>query len=179
MSNVNVSISCSSSLAILPLYHIIPRYLITLTRIFSNILLLVGIIMDPLKCFRNSSSYLIINLAAMDILTCSTALLRWLSCAVRNELYPFHNLPIYISASSIFTMACDRYMSCVHPFKCRVLITRKVTLTVILLQWSLCGGHISRSTSGQCGIVLTDCYCCFCIDRLGNIIRPVCMCFES
>jgi hypothetical protein len=34
-------------------------------------------------------------------------------------------------------MAFDRYMSCVHPFKYRIQITRNLTLAIISLQWLL------------------------------------------
>ena len=134
---------CSSGLASLPLHHIICRYVLMLTGIFSNILLLFAMIMNPLKCFRNSSSFLIMNLAVMDILTCSSnfLVLHWRPCVKEYEIYRFFNIPPYIAISSIFTMACDRYMSCVHPFRYRVLNTRKVALTVILLQILFCAGH--------------------------------------
>ncbi len=143
MSNTTVSI-CSSGLVSLPLYYIVPRYVITLTGILSNIFLLLGMIMDPLKCFRNSSSYLIMNLGVTDILTCSVAFLffYWRPCVNGYEMNTFFNFPSYIAYTSIFTMASDRYMSCVHPFKYRVLITRRVSLTVILLQVLLCIGYM-------------------------------------
>ena len=135
---------CSSGLASLPLYHTIPRYVLVSTGIFSNILLLFGMITNPLKCFRNSSSFLIMNLAVMDILTCSSnfLFLHWPPCVKGHEIYRFFNFPIYIAVCSIFTMACDRYMSCVHPFRYRVLNPRKVALTVIFLKFLLCAGHM-------------------------------------
>jgi hypothetical protein len=143
MSNVTGRI-CTSGLVSLQLYHIIPRYILLLTGMFSNIFLLVGMIMDPLKCFRNSSSYLIMNLAVMDLLTCSSNILflHWRPCVKGHEIHTFFNFPPYIAIISIFTMACDRYMSCVHPFKYRVLITRRVALTVLLLQSSFCAGYM-------------------------------------
>lgn len=143
MSNTTVPM-CHSDSSSLPLYHIVPRYLLTSIGVFSNIFLLTGMIMNPLKYFRNPSSNLIMNLGVADILTCcsSFVLLYWRPCAIRYETYPFFNLPPYISATSIFTMACDRYTSCVHPFKYRLLITGKVSLSVILLQLLVCTGHM-------------------------------------
>ena len=36
----------------------------------SNVLLLVAFIRDPLKCFRNSGTYLVMNLSVSDCLAC-------------------------------------------------------------------------------------------------------------
>jgi hypothetical protein len=44
-------------------------------------------------------------------------------------------------------MAFDRYMSCVHPCKYRILITRKVTLTIIFLQWIVSLGLLAIETT--------------------------------
>ena len=145
MSNVTELISCSSAgMVSLPLYHTLPRYVMILTGILSNMFLLVGMAMDPLKCFRNSPSYLIMNLAVTDMLTCCTMLLVFIfkSCRKRHEMYEFFKLPPYIAYTSILTMACDRYMSCVHPFKYRVLITGRVALRVILVQSLCCAGYV-------------------------------------
>ncbi len=35
-----------------------------------NVLLLVAFLKDPLKCFRNSGTHLVMNLAVSDCLTC-------------------------------------------------------------------------------------------------------------
>ena len=143
MLNESVSI-CSSELISVPFYHIIFRYIITLTGIFSNLFLITGLILDPLKCFKNSSSVLIMNLGLTDVLTCSSAflLLHWYPCTNRYFIFRVLNLPSYIASSSIFTMAFDRYMSCVHPFKYRIIISTKVTISAIVLQWLLCAGYL-------------------------------------
>jgi hypothetical protein len=62
---------CSSVWTSLPIPYNIPRFIVIFTGIFSNILLLTGLMIDPLKCFINSSSYLIMNLGVTDIVTCS------------------------------------------------------------------------------------------------------------
>jgi hypothetical protein len=143
MLNATVSI-CSPSLGPFLPFHILPRYLITLTGIVLNFFLLVGMIMDPLKCFRNSSSYLIMNIAASDILACSSSFLflRWRPCTMRYVIHRLFKLGPYISNVSTFTVACDRYMSCIHPFKYRAVITRRVALAVILLQSLFCAAHV-------------------------------------
>ena len=122
----------------IPYMYIIPRYAVMFTGFFANVFLVIGLIMNPLKCFRNSSSYLIMNLAVSDILI---NLLWFLAQYVRPcvhglSAHPVVYVPPYVGCTSIATMAFDRYMSCVHPFKYRIHITRNVTLTIIFLQWS-------------------------------------------
>ena len=122
----------------IPFMYIIPRYVVMFTGFFANVFLVIGLIMDPLKCFRNSSSYLIMNLAVSDILV---NLLWFLAQYVRPcvhglSAHPVVYVPPYVGCTSIATMAFDRYMSCVHPFKYRILITRNVILTITFFQWS-------------------------------------------
>ncbi len=156
---------CSSTWAVLPISSIICRCVIISIGLPSNILLVFGLIMDPLQCFRNSSSYLIANLAVTDILSCFPWFLieYWRPC-LNGWYYPLIHLPPYISCSSIFTMALDRFMACVYPLKYRILINGKVTFALILLQWSLCFGHLvlekyvdwstySRSTIAFCTLI--------------------------
>lgn len=135
---------CSSRWTSLPSSYIIPRFIIIFIGAFSNILLLIGIMMDPLKCFKNSSSYLIMNLSITDILTCLVWLLiqYWPPCVDGQNVYPLIFLAPYVALLSIVTMDFDRYMSCVHPFKYRILITRNVTLTIIVLQWLFSSVHL-------------------------------------
>ena len=132
--------NCSSFYISPPVFYVILRYLVIFIGIFSNILLVFGLFKDPLKCFRNSSSYLITNLAISDILTNVSwfVVQYWRPCINGFSVHSLVYLPPYISCSSITTMAFDRYMSCVHPCKYRILITRNVTLSIIFFQWLLC-----------------------------------------
>ena len=133
--------TCSSlPLIHLPASYIISRYLVISIGTFSNILLVFGLFKDPLKCFRNSSSYLITNLAISNILTNVSwfVLQYWRPCINGFSVHSLVYLPTYNGCASITTMAFDRYMSCVHPCKYRVLITRNVTLSIIFFQWLLC-----------------------------------------
>ena len=145
--NQSVSI-CASSWNSLPSFYFIPRFVIIVIGLFSNILLLIGMIMDPLKCFKNSSSYSIISLSITDILTgCAGILVQyWQPCIDGISFHPFVLLPTYVACFSIATMAFDRYMSCVHPFRYRILITRNVTLAVTLGQWIFFCAHLTLET---------------------------------
>ena len=128
---------CSSRLTYISIAYIIPRYVVIFVGILSNIILVIGLIKDPLKSFRNSSSYLIMNLAISDILTNLSWFLvqYWHQCINGFSIHPLIYLSPHVGCLSIATMAFDRYMSCVHPFKYRIQIIRNLTLAIIFLQW--------------------------------------------
>ena len=50
-------------------YFNLPAIMIGILGVVSNVLLLVAFIKDPLKCFRNSGTYLVMNLSLSDCLT--------------------------------------------------------------------------------------------------------------
>ena len=52
-----------------------PAVVICIVRVVSNVLLLVAFVKDPLKCFRNSGTYLVMNLSVSDCLTSLIGLL--------------------------------------------------------------------------------------------------------
>ncbi len=120
-------------------YIIIPRFGIMFIGIFANIILLVGLIKDPLKCFKNCSSNLIMNLSITDILTGFSGILiqYWRPCNKEFEVFRLMYIPFYICGTSILAMAFDRYMSCVYPLRYRTYVTREVALGIIFLQWFL------------------------------------------
>ena len=49
-------------------YFDLPIIIISIVAVVSNVLLLVAFIKDPLKCFRNTGTYLVMNLSASDCL---------------------------------------------------------------------------------------------------------------
>jgi hypothetical protein len=88
------------------------------------------------------------NLAISDILTNLSWFLVQYGPPCINEfsLHPLIYLPPYVGGLSIATMAFDRYMSCVHPIKYRIQITRNFTLGIIFLQWLLSLGLLAFQT---------------------------------
>ena len=88
------------------------------------------------------------NLAISDILTNLSWFLvqYWPRCINEFSLHPLIYLPPYVGGLSIATMAFDRYMSCVHPIKYRIQITRNLTLAIIFLQWLLSLGLLAFQT---------------------------------
>ena len=136
MENTSTNSTCFQGA--LPIYEKVTRVAFLVIGLFTNSLLLAGLVMDPLKCFRNCSSQLVANLCVSDFLTCLAVipLLNWKNpCNDGGRWHHFLRLPMCISFSSILTMAFDRYMSCCHPLKYKVVITRKFINRLILLQW--------------------------------------------
>ena len=86
-----------------------------------------------------------------DILTgCAWILVQhWQPCIEGISFHLFVLLPPYVASSSIVTMAFDGYMSCVHPFKYRILITRNVTLTVVFVQWTFSSAHLTLNENDK------------------------------
>ena len=106
--------------------------------VVSHLLLLICLIKDPLKCFRNSVTYLIMNLALSDFTVCATGLFRMLGVTQSTVIVSISNTALLASLFSIISIALDRYMLTVHPFKHRVLSTGKRVAIWIVSIWLLC-----------------------------------------
>ena len=101
--------------------------IISVLGVVSNVLLLAVFIKDPLKCFRNSGTYLVMNLAVSDCLTC----LFFPSLnVVKMTPYPpiFQFLTSFfasVSFLSVLSVSIDRFLIVAYPMKYRVLINGK------------------------------------------------------
>lgn len=129
-------ISCTAHTTIISLYYL-PFYFLVFTGTVCNVLLLFGLAKDPLKCFRNSTSYLIMNLAVSDILTCLCRLIEVHCLLGDGKLYFVLHFPAYVSMFSALFLAIDRYLITVFPLKYKLLVTWKITLAVVIIQWVL------------------------------------------
>ena len=109
-------------------YFSIPRIVICLLGAASNVLLLVAFIKDPLRCFRNSGTYLVMNLSVCDCLTCLLSLNFFFT--PRTVLHPipifFFNWIGCMSFVSITSISVDRFLIVVYPMKYRILMKGKV-----------------------------------------------------
>ena len=104
----------------------------------SNLLLLVVFIKDPLKCFRNSGTYLVMNLAVSDCLLC--LLTSFLHIEHRTE----YSHPVFqsfmllfpcVSFVSITSVSLDRFLIVAFPIKHRILLKGKVLVSWIAAIW--------------------------------------------
>ena len=112
----------------------LPIYLTLFAGVLSHFLLFICLAKDPLKCFRNSATYLIANLALSDFITCVLSLIT----LCLPDLFQAHSgtkTAMLASLLSIFSIAIDRYALTVHPFKHRVLLNRKRIVVWIISIW--------------------------------------------
>ena len=110
-------------------------YIIGLYGVILHLLLLNAFLKDPLKCFRNSATYLVANLAVCDLtISLYEPYSDWF-----NHLSSDIIRIIVITASmiTIISISADRYLMVVHPLKHRYLMNGKKIITFIILIWIL------------------------------------------
>ena len=116
----------------------LPGVIIGIIGVISNVLLLVAFIKDPLKCFRNSGTYLVMNLSVFD---CLTSLL-YLCAEIVPKTYSFYPFlfPLILwmgagSCLSITSISIDRFLMVASPIKHRLLMKGKVMILWIPAIW--------------------------------------------
>ena len=102
--------------------------------VISNVLLITAYIKDPLKCFGNSGTYLMKNLAVSDLLTCFIA--SFSSIVPKKWFWLLQLIWIPSTTVSVLTIASisfERFFIVVYPMKHRVLTKGKM-----MTGWSVC-----------------------------------------
>ena len=115
--------------------------------IVANSLLLVTFLVDPLKIFRNPTSYFLIGLAIVDLLTAliqepiyATCFMlmyfqhpSWTKCKswMKFAAY-FSAVPISISASIVFAFTLTQYIVVASPLRYGRMITKKKALLSVV-----------------------------------------------
>nr|XP_058951342.1 melanopsin-like [Pocillopora verrucosa] len=115
--------------------------------IVANSLLLVTFLVDPLKIFRNPTSYFLIGLAIVDLLTAliqepiyATCFMlmyfqhpSWTKCESWMEFaFYFSAFPVSISASIVFAFTLTHYIVVTSPLKYGRMITKKKALVSVV-----------------------------------------------
>ena len=117
-------------------YNIIPLTIISVLGVVSNALLLVAFVKDPLKCFRNSGTYLVMNLAVSDCLFCFVSLFN---LATNGEKTMIRELILFwfsgISFASIAAISLDRFLMVAYPIKHRILMKGKLLILWFAAIW--------------------------------------------
>ena len=122
-------------------FNMIPLTVMSVTGAVLNALLLVVFIKDPLKCFRNSGTYLVMNLTVSDWLTCIFSPVYFVSHPdfERNGSYSTLEIVIFIlgavSFISITSISIDRFLLVAYPIKHRVLKKRKYIILWLAAIW--------------------------------------------
>ena len=118
----------------------IPDILISFFGIISHVLLFAAFIKDPLKCFRNTGIYFIVNLAVSDFVVCLCGPFDVSATSTeQTQLYirSICSVPNSASVITIFSIALDRYIMVKCPLKHRLLMSAKVMVGWIVLIWVL------------------------------------------
>ena len=109
-------------------------YTVCIIGAISQVVLLICLIKDPLRCFRNSSTYLVANLAFSDL-----AVVLEMIFGTFNSLEPHvrsvSHVSFFASILTILSIAIDRYAMVVHPFKHRFFMSGRKALIWIMVLW--------------------------------------------
>ena len=110
-------------------YSKLPPSIIAFLGAVSNVLLLVAFIKDPLKCFRNPGTYLVINLSVSDLVSCLFIpfFLHDIVITGLDSVFEFFVVSFgSVSLVSIASISIDRFLLVVYPLKHRYLTKGKV-----------------------------------------------------
>ena len=121
---------------------------LSFTGVLFNLGLLICMIKDPLRIFRNPSSYLIANLAIGDLESCVGQLVVH-GCAVFGAVgtarVAFENGITFfgpdLSLMCLLSLAVERYLCMTRPILYRVHFTKRKIFSLIAVIWFL---HILR-----------------------------------
>ena len=130
-------------------YYNLPLFIISIVGLVSNVLILVAFIKDLLKCFRNSGTYLVINLSTSDFMTCLFSLAFYFTPRT-NVLYPYYSFFVFwmglASFATITSVSIDRFVMVTYAIKYRILMNGKVMILWILAIWiKLCNSSLSTA----------------------------------
>ena len=117
----------------------LPTYIVGGVGIVANMMLLIAFIKDPLRCFRNSATYLVGNLALSDLMYCMAVI----ASVERNpNVNNFCRVfALYVSMWTIFSIAVDRHTMIAYPLKHRLLMRRKKITMWVAFIWIVSSVH--------------------------------------
>ena len=115
----------------------LPVYMMCSVGIFANLMLLIAVVKDPLKCFRNSAAYLVGNLALSDMSYNGLFMVNISLSSKHGIAYPLLNILFYSSMAMIFSIALDRFLMIRYPFKHRILMSENKMVVWIAIVWFL------------------------------------------
>ena len=118
-------------------YSNFPVFIITVIGVASNVLLLVAFGKDPLKCFRNSGTYLVMNLSVTDCLTCMLAPFSH-AITIADSRLIFEYLLLWIASASfalILAVSIDRFILVAYPIRHHALVNGKLIALWLAAAW--------------------------------------------
>ena len=153
--NVSLNITkpytvCESFLGNITVWNFAVYLFINVIAKMENLLLLFPVYKDPLRCLRNSSTYLIVNAAIADVLTILYFTGELLVSQMEYKTarcFPqpwftinltFGHFSYFLSFPSATVLALERYLSIAHPLLHQVKVTFCVVCTCITVVWLVC-----------------------------------------
>ena len=119
-------------------YSDLPLITISVFGVASNVLLLVAFLKDPLKCFRNSGTYLVMNLAVSDCLMCLFVPSFFVMYVLPGCYWIFEVFVLWFGAASFVSIASisiDRFLLVAYPIKHHILMRGKVIIMWLAAIW--------------------------------------------
>ena len=119
--------------------------------VISHLFLFIAFIKDPLKCFKNSGTYLVANLAVSDFLICFLAPFLHHFTDQWQWYWIYMQLVIQVTTTvSLYTIASislDRFLTVVYPLKHCVFMKGKVIVSLMVGIWIICGAFLVTVSS--------------------------------
>ena len=132
-----MSVNNTASVGIITYVYSVSSCIICILGVLSNALLLFAFIKDPLRCFRNSGTYLVTSLSVSDCLWCLLNLASKVSPRISTDviLRYFIILMASVSFVTIASISLDRFWMVTSPIRHRILMKGKVVILWIAAIW--------------------------------------------
>ena len=123
-------------------------YCVCIFGAIIHVFLIIAFIKDPIKCFKNSGTYLVVNLAASDFLVC---LITPTKCCIPKNWHwqwPRHLVvfsSMNVSILTIASISLDRFFLIVYPFKHRGLTRGKKIFVWLACIWLIGSAYPAKN----------------------------------
>ena len=132
-----MAVTNTASVGIITYVYSVSYCIICILGALSNALLLVAFIKDPLRCFRNSGTHLVMSLSVSDCLWCLLSLASQISPRISSDVIVrcFIILMANVSSVMITSISIDRFWMVSYPIRHRILMKSKVIVLRIAAIW--------------------------------------------
>ncbi|XP_022792223.1 neuropeptide FF receptor 2-like [Stylophora pistillata] len=148
MSNITKTMNTEPTRELLTVIQITCYSIIIVIGTIGNLMLIFDLVT---KHHLKTSQYFILNLAIVDLLTCTLSIPFDISLLVVGDwpfgpvmcrvVYPLQTILMAVSVFTLLCMAVERYRAILHPLKPK--IHGRVIILVILLNWAIATGLVS------------------------------------
>ena len=127
-------------------YVYILLFCVNVSGVILQLLLLNTFIKDPLKCFRNCGTYLVANLAVLDLLVCPVAPIATVLFMTKFFSYlNFFRFMFHNGSVITFTIiSIERFVIVAYPLKHRLFVNKKTVFACLVSIWLLSCVHSTK-----------------------------------